>query len=95
MVPSARHTSWPPTSNPVVARFVVVTPYSPTVRMMVDDATIESVSVAEPWMIPVFSSPEKAKAVVAVVPYPAMKRVAEATPVSERAEPEALVNEAV
>jgi hypothetical protein len=63
--------------------------------MMVDDATIESVSVAEPWMIPVFSSPEKAKAVVAVVPYPAMKRVAEATPVSERAEPEALVNEAV
>jgi hypothetical protein len=56
---------------------------------------IESVSVAEPWIIPVFSSPEKAKAVVAVVPYPAMKRVADATPVSERTEPDAFVNEAV
>jgi hypothetical protein len=79
----------------VVARFVVVTPYSPTVRMMVEEATIESVSVAEPWIIPVFSSPEKAKAVVAVVPYPAMKRVADATPVSDRTEPDAFVNEAV
>jgi hypothetical protein len=63
--------------------------------MTVEEAIIESVSVAEPWMIPVFSSPLNAKAVVAVVPYPAMKRVADATPVSERAEPEAFVNEAV
>jgi hypothetical protein len=58
---------------------VKLRPASETVRMIVDEAIKANVSVAV-WMIPVFSSPENAKAAVEVFPYPSTRRELETCP---------------